>query len=227
MDFPLHPTDSLFRRYCRTGDPRALGVVFDRTAPELLRIAGWLCGNRADAEDLLQRTFLLAIESRASFDRSRRALPWLCGILTNQARNLQRERARRAALTPDAAAVRTPEQLAADAEFARAVVLAREELGPPYREVLELHLEHGLDAKTIAARLDRPAGTVRTQLVRALDLLRRRLPCGFAAAFAPSLPRGPALVQVKAAVLAHAHGAVGPAVTGSGAVAAAGGVFAM
>src|SRR5262249_48886514 len=172
MDLPLHTTDSLFRRYCRTGDPRALGVVFDRTAPELLRIAGWLCGNRADAEDLLQRTFLLAIESRASFDGSRRALPWLCGILTNQARDLQRERPGRAALTPNAQSARAPEQLAADAEFARAVARARDDLGPPYREVLALHFEQGLEAGEIAARLQRPAGTVRTQLMRALRLLR-------------------------------------------------------
>jgi DNA-directed RNA polymerase specialized sigma24 family protein len=50
----LHSTDRLFQRYLRTGDPAALGKVFVRTAPELLRVAAWLCGNRADAEDLLQ-----------------------------------------------------------------------------------------------------------------------------------------------------------------------------
>lgn len=34
--------DRLFRRYRETGDPRYLGRVFDRTAPELLRIAEYL-----------------------------------------------------------------------------------------------------------------------------------------------------------------------------------------
>ncbi len=96
MAFPLRTTDALFRRYCRTGDARALSEVFDRTAPELLRLAGWLCGRRADAEDLVQHTFLLAIESRATFDPTQRAMPWLIGILTNLTRNLRRERARRA-----------------------------------------------------------------------------------------------------------------------------------
>lgn len=32
--------DRLFRRYRETGDPRYLGRVFDRTAPELLRVVG-------------------------------------------------------------------------------------------------------------------------------------------------------------------------------------------
>src|SRR5690349_9293176 len=89
------PVDRAFHRYCRSGDPHALGEVFDRTAPEILRVALWLCGNRADAEDLLQRTFLSAIEGRQRFDASQRVLPWLCGIAVNHARSLQRERQRR------------------------------------------------------------------------------------------------------------------------------------
>ncbi|MEO6596677.1 MAG: sigma factor, partial [Planctomycetota bacterium] len=121
----LRSTDALFRQYCKTGDPKALAVVFDRTAPELLRIAGWLSGQRACAEDLLQRTFLLAIEARATFDGDQRALPWLCGILTNQARNLMREKARRARLVNEGATVRGPEQAAQDTEFAAAVAAAR------------------------------------------------------------------------------------------------------
>src|SRR5690349_2579732 len=116
MALSLRSTDTLFRRYCRTGDANALAIVFDRTAPELLRIAGWLCGNRADAEDLVQRTFLLAIGSRASFDPRQRALPWLFGILTNQARNLVRDRARRAQAAAEARTARRPEQAVQDAE---------------------------------------------------------------------------------------------------------------
>src|SRR5690606_34631305 len=66
-------TDRLFPAFCRTGDARALGKVFDRTAGELLRVALYLAGNRDGAEDLLQRTFLSAIEPRAAYDPRRRA----------------------------------------------------------------------------------------------------------------------------------------------------------
>ncbi len=87
-------TDRRFLRFCRSGDAAALGAVFDATARELLRVACHLAGNRSDAEDLVQRTFLAAIESRAAYDPKRRALPWLLGILANHARRRRRERAR-------------------------------------------------------------------------------------------------------------------------------------
>ena len=45
--------ERLFARYALTGDPNALAEVFDRTAPELLRLALHL-SNEADADDLLQ-----------------------------------------------------------------------------------------------------------------------------------------------------------------------------
>src|SRR5712671_949414 len=174
---PMIPgaTDRLFLRFCRGGDTTALGKVFDRTAPELLRVALYLRGNRADAEDLLQRTFLQAIESRASYDQRRRAVPWLLGILANFAKRLLRERAQRLAAVPR----------------------LRAELGEPYANVLQLHLEQGLQAKEIAERLGRPAGTVRTQLVRALELLRKRLPSGFVAGLLPGLTDAGALASVK------------------------------
>lgn len=205
MSLALAGPDRLLARYQRTGDPRALGKLFDRTAPELLRVAAWLAGNRADAEDLLQRTFLTVIETRATFDPSRRALPWLCGIVGNHARKLHEQRQRRLAATGQRAGERDPAHAAADAEFAASVAQVRAEIGTPYAEVLDLHLAEDLDAKDIAARLGRPAGTVRTQLVRALDLLRRRLPSGFVAGLALSASATSAsLATVRAAIVGRA-----------------------
>ncbi|HEX6810101.1 MAG TPA: sigma-70 family RNA polymerase sigma factor [Planctomycetota bacterium] len=211
MSFPLSSPDRLLARYQRSGDPRVLGRLFDRTAPELLRVAAWLCSNRADAEDLLQRTFVTVIETRGAFDSSRRALPWLCGIVANHARKLHAQRQRRLEQAGERGGERDPAHAAADAEFAASVEQLRAELGSPYAEVLDLHLGEGLNAKQIGERLGRPAGTVRTQLVRALDLLRRQLPAGFAAGLALS-------ATATAASLATVRNAVIP---GAGAVATA------
>lgn len=171
--------DGLFVRFCRTGDPHALGQVFDRTAPELLRVACYLAGNRADAEDLVQRTFVTAIERRAAFAPEQRAMPWLCGLLANHARQLHRERRRVAPVRPEPSA--DPRDGAAERELQERLASLRAELGEPYAAVLQLHLEQGLNAKEIAQQLQRPAGTVRTQLMRALQQLQRRLPDGFLA----------------------------------------------
>src|SRR5262245_15439769 len=223
MPIRLHAIDRRFARFCRTGDPAALGQVFDATAGELLRVAAWLCGNRADAEDLLQRTFLCAIEDRARFAGERRALPWLVGILTNHARNLRRERARRAALPAPAEPVADPVALAADAEFAAWLADTRRAIGAPYAEVLQLHLEQGMNAAEIAAQLGRPAGTVRTQLMRALERLRQRLPAAFAAAVIAPHSAPVALAAVRAEVLAAASRL--RLAAGTATVAAAGGAL--
>jgi DNA-directed RNA polymerase specialized sigma24 family protein len=46
--------EELFERWRQRGDVAALAGVFDRTAPEIWRVARHLCGNRSEADDLLQ-----------------------------------------------------------------------------------------------------------------------------------------------------------------------------
>ncbi|MFY9342686.1 MAG: sigma factor, partial [Planctomycetota bacterium] len=67
--------EQLFARFRQRGDAAALGELFDRTAPALLRIALHLARDPAAAEDLLQGTFLRAIEVRDEWDGARPLLP--------------------------------------------------------------------------------------------------------------------------------------------------------
>ena len=86
--------DRAFERYRASGSPRALAVVFDGTATELYRLAWHLVGDRHAAEDLVQTTFLVAMERSATFEPGREVMPWLCGILANRAREVRRRRRR-------------------------------------------------------------------------------------------------------------------------------------
>lgn len=217
--------DRRFARFCRTGDPDALAFVFDRTASRLLHVALWLCRNRADADDLLQRTFLQAIALRARFEPGRAVLPWLMGLLSNQALKLRRERDRRAAALPVVERAIDPVAEAAANELAGMVREVRAKLSEPYRDVLELHLEQGLDAGEIAQRLGRPAGTVRTQLMRGLEMLRRKLPSGFVAGLAPVMHGGAAGDAVRTAVMLGAARATPVTAPVGTAVATIGGVL--
>ena len=58
--------DQLFELYQKSGDPDALGEVFDLIAPKLLHTALHLARDPAGAEDLLQATFLTAIRKAES-----------------------------------------------------------------------------------------------------------------------------------------------------------------
>lgn len=198
----LDRDSELFLRFRRTREPAPLAELFDRVAPDLLRIARHATGNTADAEDVVQATFVALIERADSWDERRGLFPWLVGILVRQNGLL-----RRARRVPDPARLPErggddPHRTAQGAELDDAVAAALQQLDATYRPVLHLHLRHGLNGKEIAAALGRPHARVRQQLLRGLQRLRGLLPAGFAVAVATAVGSGRGLAAVKQAVLA-------------------------
>jgi len=195
-----------WREFQRTRDPRALAIVFDRTAPELQALGRHLASPGTDADDLVQATFVTAIEDAASFRAGERLVPWLVGILVNHARAARR-RSRRsldATRLPQPIADATADVVANEvtAELRAAI----DKLPEVYRPVLRLVCEHGLAANEIARTLERPAGTVRAQVTRGLELLRRTLPASLAGGVAVTVAAGRGLAAVRSEVLARCGG---------------------
>jgi DNA-directed RNA polymerase specialized sigma24 family protein len=58
----------LYLRFRDEADVAALGKLYDRAATELLRVAFHLVRDPPRAEDLVQQTFVAAIEGAARFD---------------------------------------------------------------------------------------------------------------------------------------------------------------
>ena len=200
--------EQLFLRYQR-GEPAALAAVFDRVAPELWRVARFLCRSRNEADDLVQTTFLAAMQSAARWRPEQALMPWLLGILANHVRMARRRQRRE---VPAAAVVsRVPEDPVVAAEQEELRELLRrciEELPETYRTVLVLQLEHGMTAAEVAHATGRPRATVRSQLHRGLELLRSALPAGVLAI--PGFAGVGDLAKVRGVVLAAAgEGAVG------------------
>lgn len=194
----------LFERYRARGDVDALAQLFDDLAPALLKLARHLDRSRSEAEDIVQATFLAAIERAGSYDRARPLTPWVVGILMNQARAAhRRRRANTPRETPDVVDPVEPRLAVEDSEFAQALAVALEKLPAAYREVLAAHLHDGKEPGVIARELGRPDGTVRAQLHRGLRLLRRGLPASFALGVAVLL-RPRALARMRTEVLEHA-----------------------
>ncbi|MCP3914312.1 MAG: sigma-70 family RNA polymerase sigma factor [bacterium] len=191
--------EELFARYRERDDLDALARVFDRVAPRLLALARHLTSDRAAAEDLVQATFLVAIERRRRFDPSQRLTGWLTGILTRTARNRSRKR------SPELVEVTAeggsdPLRDAASREFAAERERALQRVPAAYRPVVTMHVERHQAPGEIARELGRSPSTVRVQLHRGLAHLRRALPAGFALGAAALVqPRG--LAAVRAAVV--------------------------
>jgi len=193
--------DAWFAEFRRNADPQRLAAVFDATAPELLRVARHLANDAHAAEDLVQATFLKAIENRDRYDPALPVLPWLLGILSNQARH-ERRRGGRALPPAIAGAADSAAEVAESEERCTMLHDALRGLPEPYRQVLLLRVDHGLDSRAIAEVTGRKPATVRTQIARGMDLLRAALPVGSAVGLV-SVPVGATvgLGAVRATVL--------------------------
>src|SRR5688572_815218 len=128
-----------------------------------------------ESDDLVQETYLAALEHPRELAEPR---SWLAAIARNLARGLRRSRDRRGRRERLAA---RPEALPSTGELVERVDteqrLTRELLAlrEPYRTTLLLRFHEGLAAEEIAAREGVPAGTVRWRTNQGLAELRAKL----------------------------------------------------
>lgn len=160
-------------RVTRGGDEGAFRELYRRHTPTLypfvLRVVG---GSEADADDVVQDTWLRAVGALPRFRWESAFRTWLVGIGLNRARELMRKRSRRAELMEThevPTSVRPPDAGRLDLE--RAIAL----LPDGYRTVLLLHDVEGFTHPEISQRLDIAIGTSRSQLHHARRALRRML----------------------------------------------------
>jgi len=205
-----------FLRYREQGDYEALALVFDEAAPALLGLAVHLVRPAHGAEDLVQTTFLTAIERAPRWDSARPLYPWLAGILIHKARRWNAAEAR--PLDPTRLHERSgetdPAHVADHLELGASLRRALSDLPHLYRVVLEPWFERGASPAQLADELGVAPGTVRVRLHRGLERLRRVLPPGLAfGAAAIGLPK-PSLAAVREVVSAAARAKAAPLVTG-------------
>ena len=164
----------------RARDPVALQELVEFYGDRLLRSAALLCGNEADAQDLVQDTFVEAIRSAHRFRGRSTVYTWLHAILLNLTRHYYRRRKRiiYAEETKNGEmAAEAEEPARADLEVANAALSAAlRRLSTPHREVLVLRYYEHLKIHEIAALLEISKGTVKSRLHYAIEELQKLLP---------------------------------------------------
>lgn len=168
------PLEDLFLRYRSENDLKALAQVFDRTAPHLLSLARRLASDQAD--DILQDTFLAAIENAAAWNPERPLVPWLMGILTHRAQRTWKDSTRQP--DPERLAqseVQAPDSLLMAKEFQASLDQALQALSPVLRQTVNASLFEGQSPTQLAVNLGLEPGTIRQRLRRGLGELRLAL----------------------------------------------------
>jgi RNA polymerase sigma-70 factor (ECF subfamily) len=89
----MEPADADIVRRVRDGDVDAYRLLVDRHYRRCLRFAARMLGNRVDAEDAVQDTFIRAYRFLDRYEERNRFGSWLMHILVNECRAmLDRER---------------------------------------------------------------------------------------------------------------------------------------
>jgi RNA polymerase sigma-70 factor (ECF subfamily) len=154
-----------------SGDETALTTLIDRYAASVHAYLLRHCGNREDADDLLQETWMRVARSARSFDTARRFRSWIYGIATNLARDGFRRRMTKERALRD---LSTYPPAASNADSVDRGELRERiaELPENMRTVLLLRYYEGMSEAEMAEALDIPRGTIKSRLHAALRRLR-------------------------------------------------------
>ena len=162
---------------CRSGDERAFQELVDRHKDLVFALIARTVQDRSRAEDLAQDVFLRVHRGLPYFRGEARLSTWIYRIVANVCLQDHGRTPRTAPLDE----ARNPAALsAADRQFTDLEVRDRLEkaiarLPANYRLLIAAHYLRGVQYEELAEALQLPLGTVKTQLYRAKQQLRRLL----------------------------------------------------
>lgn len=159
---PLGGADTALSDRARHGDTAAFEELYRRHRDRMYTLCVNLCGDREQAEDLLQETFVRAYRALPRFRGRSRFSTWLHRIAVNVCRDAARWRRRH----PEVAAV--PESGPPESgDTIMQVRAALVRLRPQHRAVLALRYSQSLSYQEIAETLDWSLGRVKVTIHRA------------------------------------------------------------
>ena len=165
-------------------DQEAFGRLIDRHASSIVNLAYRMVGNRAEAEDLAQETFLSAFKSLSTFRADAKFSTWLYRIGTNKCNDwLRAKRPGQGAndldvdelLDGQVAENRTPEHLFSQQQVAQELEQAIQRLPPLYREAFVLKHIEGLSYEEMQEILGVNGDTLKMRVYKGRLQLSREL----------------------------------------------------
>jgi len=181
----LGGNDDQLIQECLNGHTEAFGQLVLKYQERVYQSVARLLGNRTDASDVTQETFVQAYEKLSSFRGESAFYSWLFRIAWNNAMTWRRKRRPANSLESmrestgveptDRNPLAAPEHPLEVTERQALVRRALESLTEEYRAVLVLKEMEDLSYEEIAGIVNCPVGTVRSRIHRGREELRQRL----------------------------------------------------
>ncbi|MFH1421597.1 MAG: sigma-70 family RNA polymerase sigma factor [Planctomycetota bacterium] len=183
----ITPSDESLLAEFLQGKKAPFTILVKRYEIPLLNFIFKFIRDRDEAEDIFQETFLRVVKRASCFNPAMTFKTWLYTI----ALNLMRTRAKRRSAAPLLAgdyqnqdisiletmpsSSTTPEDNLADKEIAKKITDAVNSLSQKHREVFILYQYQNFSYEEIAHVLNRPLGTIKSQMHYAVAYLKKEL----------------------------------------------------
>ncbi len=178
----MEATDHELIERVRGGDDEAFRVIVERHSRAIYGSAWRVTGNSADADDVVQETFLRAYRSMGSFDSRAKFATWLHRIAINCALDLIDSRRRREGridtgrdLSLVVSNAASPDRLALGSELQRAMEAALRDLTRNERTAFVLRHFEGMPLEEIGKVLGTQINATKNTVFRAVKKLREQL----------------------------------------------------
>ncbi|MDD3023195.1 MAG: sigma-70 family RNA polymerase sigma factor [Syntrophomonadaceae bacterium] len=179
---------NLIRR-CKKKDREAFDLLFSRCEKQLFRLCCSYARDKNIALDIMQEVYIKVFRSIDSFDESRTFQPWLNKIAVNTCINYNRDHNKQQLLSLDImdgenqtlleslSSSYSLEKEVINRSIKEMIALGINELPDAYRLALILRYLEDMNYKTIADMLELPLGTVKSNIARGREMLKKRLHC--------------------------------------------------
>jgi RNA polymerase sigma-70 factor (ECF subfamily) len=184
LDQHDEPSDAQLVARSLKDDHEAFGQLIDRHAAAIVNLGYRMVGNRAEAEDLAQETFLAAYKALSTFRADAKFSTWLYRIAANKCKDwLRVKRPGQGQYDLDAdesldlyvAEERTPEVLLSQQQIAQELEQAIQRLPPLYREAFVLKHVEGLSYEEMEEILGVNGDTLKMRVYKGRVQLSREL----------------------------------------------------
>jgi RNA polymerase sigma-70 factor (ECF subfamily) len=173
----------------RDGDKQAFDMLVAKYQRRLMRLLSRIVHDPAEAEDVVQETFIKAYRALRHFRGDSAFYTWLYRIGINTAKNHLATQGRRALTSADAdheqaegfndgehlRDINTPESMLASKQIAQTVNAAMDALPVDLRTAIALREIEGLSYEEISDIMACPIGTVRSRIFRAREVIAEKL----------------------------------------------------
>jgi RNA polymerase sigma-70 factor (ECF subfamily) len=169
----METDDKKIIRECRNGNKQAFEMLIDKYQNIIFNVAYRMVGDRDNAEDITQTTFIKAYNKLDLYNAKYKFFSWLYRIVVNETFNFLKSGRRFNELDSKMISTeKNPEQKYLDNELGWQVQAALLELDPQYRILILLKHFQNCSYQEISESLNIPEKKVKSRLYSARQILK-------------------------------------------------------